>query len=366
MLKTNKNINFNKSEVIDDFYKNFTTFVLPILNELEKERKIELTKLILYILGIVAITKICLTYFTDNIIDCYVWSTVITIFVAYFIINNFSKKLKDSCIRKLICCFGNMVWKNNTKTISDKDIEQSEIFGVYNKRLDDDSFIGTYKGVNYIISEVNLTAQTSGRRKIIWPVFKGVVIKLESNKKIKNKTVVTTKGDINVRNSNPIIIIGLIVCLISFSPLLIQLISFTNLLVFLSCAVLLFFLINFLVIKYNKTGNEKLHEIILEDPKFNKKFQVFSSDEIEARYLITTAFMDRFQNLRTTFGVRRAKCSFYNNNIMIALSTYKNLFEIGSIFAPVNKTHRINFFLAEITAIFDLIDYFKLNEKTGL
>ena len=40
------------------------------------------------------------------------------------------------------------------------------------------------------------------------------------------------------------------------------------------------------------SDTEKLHKINLEDPVFNKMYNVHSADEVEARYLITTAFME--------------------------------------------------------------------------
>jgi hypothetical protein len=76
--------------------------------------------------------------------------------------------------------------------------------------------------------------------------------------------------------------------------------------------------------------------------------------------------MERFKNLHTAFGSCNAKCSFYDNKIMFSISTVRNLFELGNLFLPVNNVRYVNKFLSEISAIFDLIDYFKLDEKTGL
>ena len=36
----------------------------------------------------------------------------------------------------------------------------------------------------------------------------------------------------------------------------------------------------------------------LEDIYFNKQFNVYSDDEVETRYLLTTAFMERLSNLK--------------------------------------------------------------------
>lgn len=106
-------------------------------------------------------------------------------------------------------------------------------------------------------------------------------------------------------------------------------------------------------------------KIRLEDVKFAKKFKVFSEDEVEARYLVTTAFMERFLNLTTSFGAKKAKCAFFSNKVMFAISTRKNLFEFGSLFKTLEKPKNVTFF-NELMSILDMIDYFKLDEKLGL
>ena len=105
----------------------------------------------------------------------------------------------------------------------------------------------------------------------------------------------------------------------------------------------------------------------LEDPEFNKKYDAYTQDQVEGRYLITPTFMERFKNLHTSFGTNKAKCAFFDNKIMFALSTKKNLFELaGGIFSSLKNPKQTKIFYEEISAIYDLIDYFKLDEKTGL
>lgn len=108
-----------------------------------------------------------------------------------------------------------------------------------------------------------------------------------------------------------------------------------------------------------------LKPVILEDSKFNKKYDVYSEDQIEARYLITPSFMERFKKLKTAFGTNKIKCSFFDNNFMIAISTNENLFELGNLFTPVNFSTAHKFY-KQLTSIYLMINYFKLNERTGL
>ena len=71
--------------------------------------------------------------------------------------------------------------------------------------------------------------------------------------------------------------------------------------------------------------------------------------------------MEKFLNLEVAFESQKAKCSFYDNKIMLAISTNKNLFEIGylnkSLLEPKNFKNLFN----EMNAIYDIIEYFNLD-----
>ena len=51
---------------------------------------------------------------------------------------------------------------------------------------------------------------------------------------------------------------------------------------------------------------------------------------------------------------------------MIAITTSKNLFEIGSLFTSFNESKKIKQFYYEINSILQMVEYFKLDEKTGI
>lgn len=64
----------------------------------------------------------------------------------------------------------------------------------------------------------------------------------------------------------------------------------------------------------------------LEDPEFEKQFVVYSSDAVEARYILSPAFMQRLLEFKKRTG-SNIQCSFVNNNIYLALPMKENLFE---------------------------------------
>ncbi len=64
----------------------------------------------------------------------------------------------------------------------------------------------------------------------------------------------------------------------------------------------------------------------LENPEFEKICAVFSTDQIEARYILSTSLMDRIVRFRQRIG-REAFFCFANSQIYIAIPFKMNLFE---------------------------------------
>ena len=62
----------------------------------------------------------------------------------------------------------------------------------------------------------------------------------------------------------------------------------------------------------------------------------------------------------------KISAAFYQNTLYIALHTNKDLFSVGSLVKPVCDEKQFFTMFEEILSIIKLIDYFKLNEKTGL
>jgi hypothetical protein len=111
---------------------------------------------------------------------------------------------------------------------------------------------------------------------------------------------------------------------------------------------------------------EKLQKVKLEDPIFEKKFEVYSSDQIEARYLLSTSFMDRLLQLSKLFDNAKIQCSFFENTLFMMIPSNKNYFEMSSIFVPATFEEDINTIMEEMNLIFQIIDILKLNEKNRL
>ena len=64
----------------------------------------------------------------------------------------------------------------------------------------------------------------------------------------------------------------------------------------------------------------------LEDPEFEREFVVYSSDQVEARYILSSALMARIVEFRKRCN-RRVHLSFVGDKVYLAVESGKNLFE---------------------------------------
>jgi len=101
-----------------------------------------------------------------------------------------------------------------------------------------------------------------------------------------------------------------------------------------------------------------LEKVKLESVEFEKRFIVYSSDQVEARYILTPSFMERIVRLQQMMG-EGTSLSFVNTNIHVAVPIRDELFE-PAIFSA-NDHNRLGDFYNTINIVFDIIDELKLN-----
>lgn len=199
-------------------------------------------------------------------------------------------------------------------------IPQFKDYGIvpgHDNEHSEDGVQGRYKGVDIDLFETRLTqTRGTGKRRRTETVFKGALISLSMNKFFKGKTVV-------LRDSGAIL--------------------------------------NWLTDKFSD-----LETVRLEDPRFERKFEVRSSDQIEARYLLTTSFMERLMDLQESFGGRGLQCSFYRNRLVLMVAIRRNMFEPGPITRREDFVDDARAVLREMQSIFRIIDTLKLDQDTGL
>lgn len=367
--------NRKMSEYRSNFYNIYHQKIAPILLTFERERKNKLFELccleaVIVCFFVMSVYSFCTLEYaatdaTSQMISTFAPLVALASFIGGIALpisynKKFVTKLKMTCMPKILAAFGQMDWFEQTPLNSDKELLDSNLFSIYNRRKAYDSFSGVYKNLKFNIDETYLYYESgSGKNRRVVTVFRGVIIKFPANKNVQNTTIIATRGDRNIKNKGALGIIGFIVSLFYMLPYY-QVIFWVLALGF------LFFVYSLFRNLHGDPARQVLREMKLEDPEFSKKYVAYSSNQVEGRYLITPAFMERFKHLQTAFGAKKAKCSFYGNNLMFAISTNKNLFEIGCLFRSLDNPKQMTEFFNEFSSIIALVDYFKLDEKTGL
>ena len=107
-----------------------------------------------------------------------------------------------------------------------------------------------------------------------------------------------------------------------------------------------------------------LQRITLEDVSFGKNYQVYSDNQIDARVLLTPAFMEKLNNMRRCFHNKNIDVAFFGNHAVFVIHTAANLFESYSLFRKVTNTRTYEKFYDEIAAIHDMISVLSINNES--
>ena len=352
----------------------YTKIFQSLKPELDKAEIKRIKYLTTFIVGVV-VTLVLFSGFllamfgllSSAIMLVFLFSSILAGYLSYLTIRNFKRYIKANFMSKFLKCFKEIRRisdENSARIFSTKELKASNLFSTFNTIKVDDAFKGNYNGVDYKITEIKLIQEGS---KNSTTAFKGVILSVPSNKTIKANTIIATKRDMNIRNYPTGIIASIILVPILICECFLSLKFSSDIDNFIKLIVLT--IITLIIICSFIEKQKSMQTVKLESTNFEKRFNVFSKNQVEARYLLTPTFIEKFTRLYTAFGTNKAKCSFYkdfsgNDRIMFAISTNRDLFEPGNLFTPINEPKYM--FLSDFTSIFNMIEFFKLDEKTKL
>jgi len=102
-----------------------------------------------------------------------------------------------------------------------------------------------------------------------------------------------------------------------------------------------------------KRGDMK--RVGLVDPVFEKIFEAYSTDQVEARYLLDPIFMQKLVDLERSVDGKKIRFGFIEGQLFIVVET-PNRFEAGSMLKPLTAPDRTQKILDEVGAIYDIVD----------
>ncbi|NNE57901.1 MAG: DUF3137 domain-containing protein [Hellea sp.] len=106
---------------------------------------------------------------------------------------------------------------------------------------------------------------------------------------------------------------------------------------------------------FNRKKKAGMSRVGLVDPKFEKIFEAYGTDQVEARYLLTPTFMQRLVDLENSVDGKNIRFAFLDDLLLIAVET-PNRFEAGSMRIPITDPKRTQDILDEVGAVYNVVD----------
>lgn len=99
----------------------------------------------------------------------------------------------------------------------------------------------------------------------------------------------------------------------------------------------------------------------LEDPEFEKEFVVYADDQIKARYILSTSFMERILAYRQKTR-KSLQLSFVRDKVFVAIPESRNLFE-PRLFRTMLDFSLVEGYLEDLRVATDIVEGLALNVR---
>lgn len=268
----------------------------------------------LFVLPVLAIgIYVSNKYFAQNINAAFFYLICVGfVFVFQTPYRMYKRKIKNDVMPKFISFFGGFSYKQG-QGLSAEEMEDSHVFPKADEYEADDCFEGSWKGVPLKISEEILKNVRYRKNKTEkYTVFRGIGVTFEMNKRFKGQTVVLKDS------------------------------GFFN----------------------RFKGFKGFERVTLEDPVFEKIFEVYGTNQVEARFLLTPVFMEQVIKLKDLYKGKSIQLCFTDNKVLIAIDTKQDMFEPCSFFKTNLNKQKIDLVFEEFVTIFSIIDILKLARES--
>lgn len=304
------------SDKLDGFDKHYRSELKPVLDELEVKRKQASSIFFKVLSGLILILVPLATVINDS--DTNIFLAVGAFFICGYFYNNVRKVRKEAKQQVLeeLSKFLEIEYQVKPNSSVINDYKGLSLIPSYDEQTLEDGFAGIAEGVDFNLFEANLVnvSRDKDGKKSRTTVFRGLLAKFDFHKDFAGTTII--KNDMTG--------IG-----------------------------------NFLTGWSNKGNRVKL-----EDPDFERKFEVYSTDQIEARYLLTPAFMERILHLTRLLHVNKVRLAFDKGALLMAFDRNKDSFEGGR--GDLNDPSYVSNIIADLSIIFDTVRKLKLDQKSKI
>ena len=316
------------ADQVENFRELYSTTLIPKLTELDKTRKSILALIKKHIL--ISLVPLCIfgyiSVLYENPIPIGIMA-VACIGFAFFKINplwsSYYSAFKQQVIKQIIHFIDDTLTYSPSDCISQGRFEECGIFRTHIDRYKGDDLVtGKMGSTDMKFSEVHAeykttTTDSKGRRQTHWhTIFKGLLFSADFNKHFSVSTYVLTDRAEKLFGS--------------FGT------------------------------KFQKfSGHGDL--VKLEDPEFEKYFVVYSSDQTEARYILSTSLMKRILDYKIK-SKKNIQLSFVSSRLFVAVPYRKDLFE-PKLFGEITDFESVEEYYNDLRLVLALIEDLNLNTR---
>ena len=195
-----------------------------------------------------------------------------------------SKNYKDIVVRRIVAAIGEGLTYNPESSLTKDEFLSMDLF---NLRCEDwhseDEVSGEKNTVAYSVHEAKATrTEGSGKSRRTVMIFKGLIVQLEFNKNFAGHTVVVPQREADI-------LLGL----------------------------------------FGESGSRRRKEIVhLENADFENLYSVYSTNDQEARYLLTPKMMELILHARSVLD-SDIRLAFIDNSLFLTIPTSADRFEVS-------------------------------------
>ncbi len=103
----------------------------------------------------------------------------------------------------------------------------------------------------------------------------------------------------------------------------------------------------------------------LESPEFERIFEVYGTDHVEARYLLTPTTMERLVAFKHRFDCK-LRLAFVDDNLLIAIDDRRDWFPNPGLFDRLTDPALVRTQLEEVARLAEIVESLNLNAQTGI
>ncbi|MCF6339294.1 MAG: DUF3137 domain-containing protein [Sulfurimonas sp.] len=304
------------SELTNFYYQK----LFPTLEKLEDDRKTLRKKIIIFgviFTLIMLIIALALKDFFDYIIFIYIALGTI---MYKFLIKDYTHEFKQNIIKPLIHAIDNNLLYTHKKHISEHLFNHSDLFSTPDRLGGNDYVQGNIDDTNIEFSDIHAQRRhRNSKGRDSWStIFKGLFIITEFNKNFTAQTVVLPDSAQS---------------------------SFGN-----------------IIGNWLQSKNMARDELVkMDDSEFEKEFVVYSTDQIEARYILSHSLMKRLLTFKQKSS-HPLHVSFIGSHIHLAIESNKDMFE-PSIFSSLLDYKVAMEYVKTLHLAIGIVEELKLNQK---